>query len=990
MSGLHETAYPRLKADVSEQELAEIYTPTAKECAFARKHGRTPAARGALLILLKTVQRLGYFVNLKTVPRPITAHILACDDLLPVPLSQLREYDRNGGARQRMLDAIRQQVGIKAFTVEGKAIVRDLAREAATTKQDLADIINVVIEELVRQRFELPGFSTLQRSARQARSTVNTGYFRTLSAGLTAQQKQEFDRLLRVPDDSPHTSWHKLKQEPKKPTNTEVKKYLQHLEWLQGWCQRLPAVDHIPAAKYHHFILEARALGAANIKAMQSTKRYALMILLVHAQLRRAMDDAVDIFVRKMRNIKTKAEANLNQYHLDHMKRMDKLVAQLRDVLTAVQEAPTDSERGARVAAAIQSDPDELLAECEEHMAYAGNNFIPFMLQPYRPLRPLLFNCLELLDLAATSHDQSLIEAIATLKKHRHSRKECLVLSTQPVDVSWLPERWRRLILGSGSSQLLPGMVYRKYFELGVLTQVKRELISGDLAVANSDQYSDYRDQLVDWSVYDAQIADYSAMVDIASDPAAFVAQARSRLSETADRIDRNFPENEYAVFNGEELVIRKHRRTAPPDGLAEIDKQLSQNLPEKNILDILVEAEKWLGLHKRFGPLSGFEGKLDDPRTRFVSTLFCYGCNLGPTQTARSITTLNRRQVSWLNLRHVTEERLEQAIVQVINAYNRYRLPRHWGTGQRAAADGTKWNLYEQNLLSEYHIRYGGYGGVGYYHVSDKYIALFSHFIPCGVYEAIYILDGLIKNDSDIQPDTLHGDTQAQSAPVFGLAYLLGINLMPRIRNLKQLVFYKPDKRQRYEHINALFSETINWQLIETHVPDMLRVALSIKAGKIAPSTVLRRLGTASLKNKLYFAFRELGRVVRTTFLLDYIGSVELRRTIHAETNKTEEFNQFVKWLFFGGEGVIAENIRHEQRKVIKYNHLVANLVILHNVESMTLTLKALKDQGHHIDHDILKGLAPYRTDHINRFGDYTLDFDRQVSPMSYNAKII
>ena len=151
-----------------------------------------------------------------------------------------------------------------------------------------------------------------------------------------------------------------------------------------------------------------------------------------------------------------------------------------------------------------------------------------------------------------------------------------------------------------------------------------------------------------------------------------------------------------------------------------------------------------------------------------------------------------------------------------------------------------------------------------------------------------------------------------------------------------------------------------------------------------------MRRLGTASLKNKLYFAFRELGRVVRTTFLLDYIGSVELRRTIHAETNKTEEFNQFVKWLFFGGEGVIAENIRHEQRKVIKYNHLVANLVILHNVESMTLTLKALKDQGHHIDHDILKGLAPYRTDHINRFGDYTLDFDRQVSPMSYNTKII
>lgn len=81
-------------------------------------------------------------------------------------------------------------------------------------------------------------------------------------------------------------------------------------------------------------------------------------------------------------------------------------------------------------------------------------------------------------------------------------------------------------------------------------------------------------------------------------------------------------------------------------------------------------------------------------------------------------------------------------------------------GDWKTAFADGTKCNVYEQNLLSEYHIHYGGYGCIGYYHVSDMYIALFSRFIPCGVYEAVYILDGLVKNDSDIQPDTVHGDT--------------------------------------------------------------------------------------------------------------------------------------------------------------------------------------------------------------------------------------
>jgi TnpA family transposase len=96
--------------------------------------------------------------------------------------------------------------------------------------------------------------------------------------------------------------------------------------------------------------------------------------------------------------------------------------------------------------------------------------------------------------------------------------------------------------------------------------------------------------------------------------------------------------------------------------------------------------------------------------------------------------------------------------------------LPKHWGDPKRAAADGTKWDLYENNLLSEYYIRYGGWGGVAYYHVSETYIALFSHFIPCGVWESIYILDGLTKNQSDIQPDTVHGDTQAQSTPVLAL----------------------------------------------------------------------------------------------------------------------------------------------------------------------------------------------------------------------------
>ena len=156
-----------------------------------------------------------------------------------------------------------------------------------------------------------------------------------------------------------------------------------------------------------------------------------------------------------------------------------------------------------------------------------------------------------------------------------------------------------------------------------------------------------------------------------------------------------------------------------------------------------------------------------------------------------------------------------------------------------------------------------------------------------------------------------------------------------------------------------------------------MMRVAASIKAGMVTPSTLLRRLGSASRKNKLYFAFRELGRVIRTMFLLRYINDPELRRTIHAETNKAEEFHQFAGWAFFGGEGIMAENVRHEQRKVVKYNHLVANMIILNNVHRMSKVLRDMHDRSEfEITAEVLTGLSPYRTIHINRFGDYLLRY--------------
>jgi len=88
------------------------------------------------------------------------------------------------------------------------------------------------------------------------------------------------------------------------------------------------------------------------------------------------------------------------------------------------------------------------------------------------------------------------------------------------------------------------------------------------------------------------------------------------------------------------------------------------------DIVDALSDTEHRLNWSRFFGPISGHDAKLENPRERYLITTFCYGCNLGPTQTARSIKGLDRRQVSFVNQRHVTEENLNQAITRVINAY--------------------------------------------------------------------------------------------------------------------------------------------------------------------------------------------------------------------------------------------------------------------------------------------------------------------------------
>ncbi|MDQ2810199.1 MAG: transposase, partial [Chloroflexota bacterium] len=531
----------------------------------------------------------------------------------------------------------------------------------------------------------------------------------------------------------------------------------------------------------------------------------------------------------------------------------------------------------------------------------------------------MLFQILRTLTISSTTQDQALCQAAEFILAHQHKRGAWLPTG---IDLSFASDAWQRLVLVRRRvRQRRKVQIVRRQLEVCVFTYLAHELKTGDLCVAGAEQYADYRTHLLPWNECAPQVADYCRELGFPATPGAFVAHLKAWLIQTAAEVDRAFPDNKQVEFNAKGVpTIKRPPPRLPSPTLRPLIEALQTRVPQRNLLDIVHTVEHWTHWSRHFGPLSGADPKIDDPRTRYIVTAFTYGCNLGPAQMARHLRGhVSPHQLWHANHRHITVAGLDAALRDIINRYSRFALPRLWSKAKVAAADGTQFALNEASLASEYHIRHGSSGGVAYHHISDMYIALFSHFIVCGVWEAVYILDLLKKNTSEIQPDTLHADTQGQSAPVFGMAHLLGIDLMPRIRNWKDLIFYRPSKDTVYPHIDPLFSDVIDWALIETHWQDLLQVVLSIQAGKVLPSTLLRKLTNYSRKNRLYQAFREVGRVVRTVFLLKYLARLDLREQIHASTNKVEVYNEFTQWLGFGGEE-ISDKDPVEIEKRIKY----------------------------------------------------------------------
>ena len=196
----------------------------------------------ALVVWLKSYQRLGYFPKVDDVPAVVVRHVreslgLAGDVELERPVERTAK-------RYRELVRARMRVTYDAARV--RRVAEQAIRKAVQAKDNPADLINVALEELVRARCELPGYTTLDAMAATIRAEVNTTFYQQVAARIDVPARTRLARLLLADPGMRRSEFDRLKDVAKAASLGKFKQRLELLAVIdaigptEAWLEGLP------------------------------------------------------------------------------------------------------------------------------------------------------------------------------------------------------------------------------------------------------------------------------------------------------------------------------------------------------------------------------------------------------------------------------------------------------------------------------------------------------------------------------------------------------------------------------------------------------------------------------------------------------------------------------------------------------------------------------------------------------------------------------
>jgi len=331
----------------------------------------------------------------------------------------------------------------------------------------------------------------------------------------------------------------------------------------------------------------------------------------------------------------------------------------------------------------------------------------------------------------------------------------------------------------------------------------------------------------------------------------------------------------------------------------------------------------------------------------------------------------------------HVRDESYSKGLAELVNFQHRLPFAAHWGEGKTSSSDGQNFKVGGRGgQTGQVNLRYGTDPEINFYtHISDQYAPYHIKAITSTIRDATHVLDGLLYHESELRIEEHYTDTNGFTDHIFGLCPPLGYRFAPRIRDLKDNNLYVPDEPKNYPALsNFLGEKIINQKIIRSQWSEYLHLATSTKQGTVTASLMLRKLASYPRQNGLARALREIGRIERTIFSLDWLLDPGLRQRVTAGLNKGESKNTLARAVCFNRLGEIRDRTYELQRHRASGLNLVVASIILWNTFYLERAVNAMRAKGYQFDESLFKHVAPIHWNHINLTGDYAWKQHRHV----------
>ena len=520
---------------------------------------------------------------------------------------------------------------------------------------------------------------------------------------------------------------------------------------------------------------------------------------------------------------------------------------------------------------------------------------------------------------------------------------------------------------------------------MAVLEAVRERLRCKEIWVVGANRYRNPDEDLP--SDFEANRDEYYKALDLPLDSERFISQVQDEMREALGALNgglKKNPDVRIGPKSGGWITLTPLDAQPDTPTLKAFKAELNVTWPMTGLLDMVKETD--LRLHftdvlKSPTAYENLERSVLQPR--LLLCLHGLGTNAGLQRMASLESGVTAKDLAYVRRRYIGVDTLRRAIAIVADGTLQARNPAIWGSGTTACASDSKhYGAWDQNLTTQWHVRYGGRGIMIYWHVERNSLCIHSQLKSPSSSEVASMIEGVIHHCTEMEVDRQYVDSHGQSTVAFAFCRLLGFLLLPRLKAIHSQTLYRPEtgKADLYADLQLILGKPIDWDLVRQQYDQMIKYTTALRLGTAETEAILRRFTKHNVQHHTYKAFAELGKAIKTIFLCQYLHSKELRREIHEGLNVVEQWNGATDFVFFARRGEMASNRREDHEISMLSLHLIQNCMVYVNTLMIQKLLAQPHWQGKFTPRDYA-ALTPLIWEHVNPYGRFDLDMTTRLA---------